>query len=86
MCSDAVVQRDTHSTRKEASCPSPTRPSAETREAERAEAQVTHESDRAPTPQEEAAAEAREVDPDLAEHEKEMLKRGANQQGEGRLP
>lgn len=64
----------------------PTRPSAQTREAERAEAQVTHESDRAPTPQEEAAAEAREVDPDVAEHEKEMLKRGAHQQGDGRLP
>ena len=64
----------------------PTRPNAETREAERAEAQAKHESDRAPTPQEEAAAEALEVDPDVAEHEEEMLKRGANQQGEGRLP
>jgi hypothetical protein len=64
----------------------PTRPSAETREAEHAEAQTTHESDRAPTPQEEAVAEAQEVEPDVAEHEEEMLKRGANQQGEGRLP
>ena len=64
----------------------PTRPSAETREAEHAEAQATHESDRAPTPQEEAVAEAQEVEPDVAEHEEEMLKRGANQQGEGRLP
>jgi hypothetical protein len=64
----------------------PTRPSAETREAEHAEAQATHESDRAPTPQEEAVAEAQEVEPDVAEQEEEMLKRGANQQGEGRLP
>lgn len=64
----------------------PTRPSAETREAEHAEAQANHESDRAPTPQEEAVAEAQEVEPDVAEHEEEMLKRGANQQGEGRLP
>jgi hypothetical protein len=64
----------------------PTRPSAETREAEHAEAQAKHESDRAPTPQEEAVAEAQEVEPDVAEHEEEMLKRGANQQGEGRLP
>lgn len=64
----------------------PTRPSPETREAEHAEAQAKHESDRAPTPQEEAVAEAQEVEPDVAEHEEEMLKRGANQQGEGRLP
>jgi hypothetical protein len=64
----------------------PKRPSAETRNAERAEAQVPHESDRAPTPQEAAEAEARVVDPDVAEHEKEMLRRGANQQGEGQIP
>jgi len=64
----------------------PTRPSAETRDAGRLEAQAKHESDRAPTPEEEAEVEGRVVDPDVAEHEKEMLKRGANQQGEGRLP
>ena len=63
----------------------PTRPSAETREAERGEAQVEHESDRAPTPEEEAAA-PQAVERDVAEHEEEMLQRGANQQGEGRLP
>jgi hypothetical protein len=63
----------------------PTRPSAETREAERAEAQAKHESDRAPTPDEEAVA-AQDVEPDVAEHEEEMLERGANQQGEGRVP
>jgi hypothetical protein len=63
----------------------PTRPSAETREAEHADAQAKHESDRAPTPEEEAVA-AQEVEPDVAEHEEEMLKRGANQQGEGRIP
>jgi hypothetical protein len=63
----------------------PTRPSAETREAERAEAQAKHESDRAPTPDEEAVA-AQDVEPGVAEHEEEMLKRGANQQGEGRVP
>jgi hypothetical protein len=64
----------------------PTRPNAETRGAERAEAQAKHESDRAPTPQEEDAAEAQGVDRDVAEHEEEMLERGANQRGEGRLP
>ena len=64
----------------------PTPPNAETREAERAEAQAKHESDRAPTPLEEETAKAHVADPDVAEHEEEMLKRGANQQGEGRLP
>jgi hypothetical protein len=64
----------------------PTRPSVKTREAERTQAQAKHESDRAPTPQEEETAEAHVVDPDVARHEEEMLKLGANQQGEGRLP
>ena len=63
----------------------PTRPSAETREAEQAEGQAKHESDRAPTPEEEAGA-VQEVDPDVAEHEEEMFKRGADQQGEGHIP
>ena len=63
----------------------PTRPSDETRKAEHADAQAKHESDRAPTPQGEAV-EAQEADPDVAEHEEEMLKRGADQQGEGRVP
>jgi hypothetical protein len=63
-----------------------TGPNAETREAERAEAQAKHESDRAPTPEEDAAAEAQELDPDVVGHEEEMLELGANQQGEGRLP
>jgi hypothetical protein len=64
----------------------PTRPSAETRDAGRVEAQAKYESDRAPTPEEDAAVEAQVMDPDVAEHEREMLKRGANQEGEGRLP
>jgi hypothetical protein len=63
-----------------------TRPSVGTREAERAQAQAKHESDRAPTLQEEEAVGAHVVDPEVARHEEEMLKRGANQQGEGRLP
>ncbi len=64
----------------------PTRPNAETREAERVEAQSKHESDRAPTPQEERVADAQALDPDVAEHEEEMLERGVNERGEGRLP
>ena len=63
----------------------PTRPSSETREAEQAEARAKHQADRSPTPEEEASAEAHEVDPGVAEHEEEMLRRGANQQGEGRI-
>ena len=39
-----------------------------------------------PTGDEEAKAEENALDPEVAEHEREMLERGANQQGEGRLP
>jgi hypothetical protein len=63
----------------------PTRPSDATREAEHVEAQAKHESGRAATPEEEAVA-AQEVGRDVAEHEEEMLERGADQQGEGRVP
>jgi hypothetical protein len=65
-----------------------TRPSAATREAERAEMKAKHESDSAPTPQEENALtnHTHVVDPEVARHEEEMLTRGASQRGEGRLP
>jgi hypothetical protein len=64
----------------------PTRPSAQTRAAERDEARTQNSADRAPTPEEEERADALELDPKVAEHEKEMMERGANQQGEGKLP
>jgi hypothetical protein len=64
----------------------PTRPSAETRAAERDDAQQSAGADRAPTPEEEAIADSLEPDPDVAAHEQEMAERGVNQQGEGRLP
>ena len=64
----------------------PTRPNAETRAAERDEARTAAGADRAPTPEEDRLAETHEVDRDAAEHEKEMNERGANQQGEGKLP
>jgi len=64
----------------------PTRPDAETRAAERDDAQRTAGADRAPTPEEAERAEARDLDPEVAEHEREMAERGANQKGEGRLP
>ena len=64
----------------------PTRLSAETRAAEREEARTGAGADREPTPDEEQRADALELDPEVAEHEKEMLERGARQQGEGKLP
>ena len=64
----------------------PTRPSAETRAAERDDAQQSARADGAPTPEEEAIADSVELDPDVAAHEQEMAERGANQQGEGKLP
>jgi hypothetical protein len=62
-----------------------TRPNAETRAAERDDAQTTAHADRAPTPEEERRAEELEPDADVAKHEKEMAERGADQQGEGRI-
>jgi hypothetical protein len=64
----------------------PTRPTPETRAAERADASRRAGPDEAPTPEEEARADALELDPDVATHEKEMQERGARQEGEGRLP
>ncbi len=66
--------------------PDTTRPTPTTREAERAEAEIHAQPDRMPTPDEEADADEHELDPEVAAHEKEMLERGANQKGEGRVP
>ena len=63
----------------------PTKPSRETRAAEREEAEAKHEADRQPTPDEEKIADSLEVDPDAAASFDEMAKRGANQKGEGRI-
>jgi hypothetical protein len=64
----------------------PTRPSGETRATEREDAERTAGADREPTAEESATAESRSPSPDVAEHEREMAERGANQEGEGRLP
>ena len=64
----------------------PTRPSPETRNAERDDAATPAGADRAATPEEADRAEAHELDPEVAEHEREMAERGANQEGEGRVP
>ena len=63
-----------------------TKPSPETRAAEREEAGARHDADREPTADEAAAAEDLDVDPAVAEHYEEMAERGADQQGEGRIP
>jgi hypothetical protein len=63
-----------------------TRPSEQTREAERAEASVHAGADRMPTPEEEQIADSLDSDPDVTKHEKEMAERGAKQKGEGRIP
>jgi hypothetical protein len=64
----------------------PTRPSAETRGAEREEAETRAGADREPTGDEAERADARPLDPEVAEHEQEMAERGSDQKGEGRLP
>lgn len=68
-----------------------TKPDAATEEEDRAEAGMSHSADRAPTGDEERAAdEARERYGDdadsVAEHERSMSERGANVKGEGRIP
>ena len=63
-----------------------TTPDEDTRAAERADADRQGSADRMPTPEEEAIADDLEVDPQVAKHEKEMAERGADQEGEGRLP
>jgi hypothetical protein len=62
-----------------------TKPSPETRAAERDETNAPHDADRAPTPDEEAVAETLELDPEVVKNEKEMAERGAKQKGEGRI-
>jgi len=63
-----------------------TRPSSETREAERREARAAADAGREPTVEEEDAAHRDELDEDVAEHYEEMTERGAEQRGEGRVP
>jgi hypothetical protein len=64
----------------------PTRPSSETRAAERDEAKRPAGAGRDATPEEAERADDHDLGPDVAEHVREMNERGANQEGEGRLP
>ncbi len=56
-----------------------------TRTEEAEEAKAAHTADRAPTPDEEAAAEQTELDPEVAAHEREMGRIGADVKGEGEI-
>jgi hypothetical protein len=63
-----------------------TRPSRETRSAEAEDARRRPGADRDPSRDEAERADEHPPDPAVAEHEREMAERGANQKGEGRLP
>ena len=56
-----------------------------TREAERREAMMPADPGPEPTADEAEAAEQNSASPETAAHNKEMMERGANQQGEGRI-
>lgn len=64
----------------------PTTPDKDTIKEDRSALDQEHEPDRAPTSDEEAAAakSAATADTDVAEHYKDMLEKGAAQQGEGK--
>ena len=64
----------------------PIRPDEATRSEEDTDADVPAGADRPPTPEEEKLAERHSLDPEVAEHEREMAERGARQKGEGRTP
>jgi hypothetical protein len=57
----------------------------ETHRAEDNDAVAQHRADRAPTEEEETAAEEDSLDEGVAEHYQEMAERGAAQKGEGRI-
>ena len=64
----------------------PTRPNAETRDAEREDAQRRAGADRQPTPEEQEIADGRDADPEVAKQYEEAAERGVEQKGEGRIP
>lgn len=58
--------------------------SDETVQADEADATATHDADRPPTPEEEAAAPT-QVDPHVAEAYEDAIERGAAVEGEGQI-
>lgn len=65
--------------------PDHTKPSPETRAADRAALDVDHDAGQEPTPDEARAAETNTVSQDVKESYQEATERGANQKGEGRI-
>lgn len=63
-----------------------TTPSQETRAEEAEQARSEHEADRAPTTDEEAAAESATIGESTKKNYEEMAERGANVKGEGEIP
>ena len=63
-----------------------TTPSKATRAEEGRDAQVSAGVQPVPPGSDDDAPEATKSDPDIAEHYEEMIERGADQRGEGRLP
>jgi len=57
----------------------------QTRAEEEREGKAAHTADRSATSEEEAAADRNEPDPDVAAHEREMGKIGAEVKGEGEI-
>ena len=65
----------------------PTTPDKDSIAEDRKDVNAAHEADREPTEEEEAAAErAGSTDPHVSEAYKDAIERGANQEGEGRIP
>ena len=56
-----------------------------TRDAEEEEGRAAHQADRGPTEEEEEATEGLRPDPEVAEHEREMGRIGAEVRGEGQI-
>ena len=58
---------------------------ADTVRADEKDADAAHRADRMPTPEEEAAADRNQLDPDVAEAYEEAIERGADVKGEGEI-
>lgn len=65
--------------------PDHTKPTKETREADRAALDAPHGATEQLTPEQAEAADGNEVSEDVKESYREAAERGANQQGEGRI-
>lgn len=57
----------------------------DTRSADEADAEASHQADRMPTAEEERLADEQELDPKVADSYKEAAERGANVEGEGEI-